>query len=454
MTGLSAAGAMRLLDELNARGSWPRERLIEHQRCTLREIVRHAAECSPYYREALPARARDDNVRLEELPTLSKQTLMREWDRIVTDPRLRLVDAERHLDGSASGEMHLGEYLVLATGGATGQRGVFVYGQAEFDACLAGCLRGLATMGISAGTRLAAIGSPSPAHLTNQVFGVLRAGRTDAPRLTVTMPLDELVSALNACQPEAIIAYATLVQFLADEQRAGRLRVAPRIVVSTSEVLAEGTRRLVEDVWGVRIHNAYASTEAGMMATECGQHCGLQVWEDMLIFEVVDEHNGPVPPGVPGHKVLLTNLWNRVQPLIRYELADTVTLAAGANPTGGPFARIADVQGRTADILRLPGAAGGTVSVHPIHLCMPFTRMPEVRQYQFHPGDDQIRVTLVLAPQAPSDVIERIRAELTEAIKTAGGIPPPLHIEAVDSIPRLGSGAKLTLVRPGACTPV
>jgi phenylacetate-coenzyme A ligase PaaK-like adenylate-forming protein len=51
---------------------------------------------------------------------------------------------------------------------------------------------------------------------------------------------------------------------------------------------------------------------------------------------------------------LVTNLVNRTQPLIRYELSDLVTLAEGPKPTGWPFRRIAAVEGRSDDILHLP----------------------------------------------------------------------------------------------------
>lgn len=47
---------------------------------------------------------------------------------------------------------------------------------------------------------------------------------------------------------------------------------------------------------------------------------------DWVLLEPVDERHRPTPPGVPSHTVLLTNLANRVQPLIRYDLGDSVTL--------------------------------------------------------------------------------------------------------------------------------
>jgi phenylacetate-coenzyme A ligase PaaK-like adenylate-forming protein len=51
------------------------------------------------------------------------------------------------------------------------------------------------------------------------------------------------------------------------------------------------------------------------------------------VVEVIDEHDRPLPDGQPGYKVLLTSLVNWALPLIRYELADSVTVAAGADPS-------------------------------------------------------------------------------------------------------------------------
>ena len=90
-----------LVGELLARRTWSRDRLVAHVSDALRALLRHAVSTSPYYRETLGPRAGEGEIVLEELPTLPKQTLMEEWDRIVTDPRLRLGDAERFLEGRA-----------------------------------------------------------------------------------------------------------------------------------------------------------------------------------------------------------------------------------------------------------------------------------------------------------------------------------------------------------------
>jgi len=87
---------------------------------------------------------------------------MAEFDRIVTDRRLRLANAERHLAGERAGEPLFGEYRVVASGGTTGVRGVVVYDQPAWEVAVASILRLMKVQGISADTRVLGIGSPTP----------------------------------------------------------------------------------------------------------------------------------------------------------------------------------------------------------------------------------------------------------------------------------------------------
>jgi phenylacetate-coenzyme A ligase PaaK-like adenylate-forming protein len=108
-------------------------------------------------------------VRLEQLPTLPKETLVEEFDRIVTDPRLRLVDLENHLEGTNS-DLFLDRYRAFSTSGTTGVRALVVYGEEELRSWVAVSLRVFARVGITQQTRLVAIGAPNPLHITKQLF--------------------------------------------------------------------------------------------------------------------------------------------------------------------------------------------------------------------------------------------------------------------------------------------
>jgi hypothetical protein len=115
-------------------------------------------------------------VPLQELPTLPKATLMDNFDRIIIDPRLRRAELEAHVSGPDAGRPHLGRYRVFSNAGTTGVRELFVEDADEFGVWIGTSLRGLAGWGLAPGTRLAGIGSPSPLHISNQVYAVLLAG--------------------------------------------------------------------------------------------------------------------------------------------------------------------------------------------------------------------------------------------------------------------------------------
>jgi phenylacetate-CoA ligase len=428
------------------RDRWPRERLLAYQRRRLREIVQHAVAHSPYYRQVIGAAGKGD-IDLQRLPVLTKTTLITEFDQIVTDSRLRLAEAERHLAGERAGEPLLGEYRVVGSGGTTGQRGIVVYDQPAWEVAVASLPRVLAVQGVSGDSRVLGIGAPTPLHMTNRLFAELRMRRTGVPRLAVTTPLPEVVAALNAYQPEVLITYPSFIRRLAEEQTAGRLRIAPRQFASTAETLTQNVRDLAREVWGVAVLSIYGATEANVIGMECPWTNGVHVAEDLLVVEVVDENDRPVPPGTAGHKVLVTTLFNRTLPFIRYELSDIAVIADGPCPCGRPHLRLASLQGRREDVLTLPGRNGGRVSVHALQLQAPLLRIPAIRQYQVSPQPGSLLVRVVLRDVASaSDVLPVAKRAIALELDRLGATVEALTVDAVDEIRRAGNGAKEKLV--------
>ncbi len=425
---------------LGARDRWAREELLAYQRGRLRALLAHAVARSPYYRDALGADAADRP--LADLPTLSKATLMAHFDSIVCDPRLRLAQLEAHLAGRDPSRSFLGAYRVATTSGTSGMRALVAFTHQEAGTWRAASARAAARAGIRLGPRLAAIGSPSPVHLTRQVLGTPGSARP----LSAATPIPDLVAALNAQQPESLIGAAGLWGLLADEQLAGRLHIAPRAAAFGSAALTPDLRRRVRAAWGIEPVSIYAATEAPIIASSTPTHPELELAEDVVVVEVVDEHDRPVRPGVPGAKVLVTNLVGLAQPLIRYELTDAVTESGRPNPAGRPWRCIASVDGRTADILHLPGRDGATVPVHPSVLESAVAPFPDVSQYAFVHDARGLHTQVVLAPGASADVSDRLRRAIVAAVGSTGAVPPPVDVEPVPSLHRQ-PGGKLRLVR-------
>jgi phenylacetate-coenzyme A ligase PaaK-like adenylate-forming protein len=130
-----------LAGEQLARDRWSRDRLLAFQAERLRALIGHAVAASPYHRDLLGPDAAGGDVPLQELPTLSKATLMDNFDRVVTDPRLRRAELEAHLAGPAPDRPYLGRYRLFSTAGTTGLRGLFVDDLDELAVWLGTCLR-------------------------------------------------------------------------------------------------------------------------------------------------------------------------------------------------------------------------------------------------------------------------------------------------------------------------
>ena len=102
--------------------------------------------------------------------------------------------------------------------------------------------------------------------------------------------------------------------------------------------------------------NIYGTTE-GLWGVDCEHHEGIHFFEDMTLLENVDADNRSVPPGEPGARLLLTGLHNLVQPIIRLEVSDVVTLDPDPCPCGRTLVRTRAIEGRGDDVLRLPARA-------------------------------------------------------------------------------------------------
>lgn len=232
--------------ELMTRDRWTREELLGFQGERVQALVAHAVTNSPYYREALGTDAAERP--LSELATLPKATMMAEFDRVVADPRLRLADLQAHLASPDPSQSFLGAYRVATTSGTTGRRSIVAFTHDEAAAWRAVSARPMMRIGVMPGPRFAALGSPSPVHVTKQV---LVPPGVPIPPISAATPISELVAALNAQQPEVLVGAVGVWRALAEEQIADRLRIAPRAAFFSSEAVTADVRRRVREAWGL-----------------------------------------------------------------------------------------------------------------------------------------------------------------------------------------------------------
>jgi phenylacetate-coenzyme A ligase PaaK-like adenylate-forming protein len=428
------------------RERWSRERMREHHSSAVDALVRDAAERSPFYRARFAGLIGDGRVELAALPTLDKATLMKNLDDALCDARLRGRDlAARLLDE----EPLLGEHRVMASSGSTGTPSLYVYSRTDWTGVLALFFRYGELCGIRPRLprlRVAAIGAPSLASMTQRIAQSVDIGLHRVLRLAVTDPLPRLVDALNAFSPEALNAYPSIAGLLADEQLAGRLRISPGIVSTSSELCTAETTERIERAFGVRPFNMYATTE-GLWGVDCDHHDGIHLFEDWCVVENVDQMGRPVPDGEPGERLLVTNLFNRTLPLIRFEVSDLVAIDPSCCECGRTLRRLHAVRGRLDEVIHLPGARGEPVSVHPTQFSL-VAADPAVREFQVVQRGTLLVLRLALRDDAAPSTASRLTHAVAERLGALGVERPVVEAETVGAIERTAAG-KLRLVVTG-----
>ena len=166
------------------------------------------------------------------------------------------------------------------------------------------------------------------------------------------------------------------METLAREQQAGRLHIHPVLINAAGETLTTAKRHLIGETFGCRVGNYYGSSEAVGLTYECAAQ-RLHVNSDWYIVEPVDEHHRAVPPGQLSDGVLVTNLANRIQPIIRYQMGDRVVIDPHPCSCGSPFPAI-DVVGRTDDILTFQTPQGESLHILPLAIATAAEETPGV----------------------------------------------------------------------------
>jgi phenylacetate-coenzyme A ligase PaaK-like adenylate-forming protein len=431
--------------------SWSTERIEAAQRDGLRRLLVHAVAHSPFHRQRLAGidAASVEPDGLAGLPVMTKTDMMAAIGDVFTDRRLTAGAIEQALAATGSEPIPvLSRYMALATGGSTGQRGVIVFDPAATASFILSIIRSLlarlhAVGGIPpGGLPMAMVGAGSAVHATGAAAAETIGPDTPLRILPVpvTLPWQETVDRLNTLQAPGLIGYASALARLAGEKRAHRLHIAPKMIISTGETLLPEMGTEIAAAFGVPVINSFASTE-GLMGSSMPGGDVLMFNSDMCIIELVDAGNRPVGPGVPSAKVLVTNLYNLTQPLIRYELADSfVRVPAGS----GPGHLVARVQGRADEVFHYQ-----TGDLHPHVVRSVMVQSPEVTDYQVRQTRTGIEASIVAAGSAGPDAL---RHRLSEALAHGGLSQPDVTVRVVGDLALNAGSGKLRRFIPLAQT--
>lgn len=365
MKTISYSDAAKLVEEGR---NLPREERLKIQKERLRTLVDYVKEKSPYFKELY--KDLKNEFSLEDLPPTHKSTLLENYDQWVTDPDLKKETVLKYLDRNVSDNtLLLGKYSALKTSGSTGNPLPMV--RDDYHNKVHGALVNLRLMhGFDSDIlnpskhRIATVIHTSPgASSYNGYLRALAAFPNYAHNmiaLSVLEDIDSVVKKLNEFKPDVMTGYASSLLLLAKEKKEGRLDIDLKMIANSAELLTDEAYKELTEAFGCPVINNYCMTEGGEIAMANGSP-EMLLNEDWVIVEPVDKDLNPVEnPDEFSEGILITDLSNFVQPIIRYHVGDRVKIMPPEDKTSLPELKI---EGRTCEPFTLGGKQFTTVTL-------------------------------------------------------------------------------------------
>ena len=414
--------------------------LRRYQARRARGVVAYAIRHAPFYAAHW---AGCDRSHWRHLPPVGKALMMAHFGTFNTRGIAReeamevALRAERTRDFAPTLP---GGVTVGLSSGTSGYRGLFLASPAETAAWAGTALARVLHRVPRRGYRVAFF-----LRSNSNLYEKVGASRRVAFRwFDLMTPLDEAVAALNEFAPHLLVGPPSLLGMLADARREGTLRIAPERLVSVAEVLEPQERARLEAAFGVPAHQVYQCTE-GFLAATCPAG-RLHVQEDVvaLQYEAVDSADpSRVTP-------VVTDLWRRTQPIVRYRLGDVLRLSdERACSCGCDWQVIEAIEGRCDDVCRFVLPDGTLRPFFPDTIrrlvLLADDRIRDYAAEQERPG--HLRVYLDVAEDADFDAVARaVRASAEATVVGQYGCRPPC-VEVERGLPPAAPGAKRRRVR-------
>jgi phenylacetate-CoA ligase len=419
----------------------------------LQRLLRYVLQYSKFYQAYYNSHGINinniENISLADLPPISKQMMMDHYDDVVCDRFLKRRNIEEFLSHSKDPrEKYHHIYTVIHTSGSCGAISLFVYGPEDWAVIKA--------------LVVARVLKPKPHFLRRLRVSFIGATdghyagvslASDVPRalgrflpLSINSPLETIDQKGNAFYPDALSGYASGIHLLAQEQLKGKMTIRPERIICTSDPLTSEMRNTITQAFGKEPVNFYAGSESLTMAVQCQGHDNLHLFTDWHMFEAVDDDLQPVAAGTPGN-LLLTNLYNYTQPLIRYQMHDEIVMNQQPCDCGSPFPTMRNLAGRQEEFLWFDTADGKRDYLHPIVLVELF--VAGLKKFQvIQTGRNKMLMKVILDGHQ-AGVLAAIRRRMHEIFCGKKlDTTVKLKLEVVEEIPNDPKTGKYKLIIP------
>lgn len=304
------------------------------------------------------------STRLHDLPCMDKAQMMADFGGYNTQG----VGLEMAMPLALAAEQSrdfsplLGELTVGLSSGTSGHRGLFLVSPAE-RLRWAGILLARALPPSLLGRLLSPWQPPLRVafflRANSNLYTTLNSRRIDFQFFDLLDGVAPALPRLQACQPDVLVAPATVLGALAREALAGNLTIRPHRVISVAEVLEHNDAALVLAAFAQPTHQLYQATE-GFLGYTC-EAGTLHLNESFVHIEPewLDTAHTRFQP-------IITDFSRHTQLIVRYRLNDVLRIGPLPCACGRAERAIAAVEGRSDEVLWLPHQQGGQpVAIYP-----------------------------------------------------------------------------------------
>ncbi len=401
------------------------EEIIHNQSILFCALLKHASQCCPYYKKIIQDYGIDLNnftgiTDLNKLPVLNKDIIRSNFDSLIST-------------------LHRDVIWTKSTGGSTGQPLHFAYTQESYEWRVAMSKRGYTWAGALPGAKQAYIWGVQLGKLGRiQQLKERFHHFVDRQLYFNCFDFDEkamtqCLSGLNLFKPAAVVGYTNplynLALFIGDNSK---IKFAPQGVICAAEKVHPYQREVIERVFGAKVFNTYGSREFMLIAAECEKHEGLHISAENLIVEIIKEDGTTAKEGETG-RIIVTDLHNYGMPFIRYEIGDLGVATSKICSCGRGLPLIADVVGRSLDVIRTPEGKIVPGEFFP-HLMKDFSDIARFQVLQ--EKLDHLVIKLVPTTELSEATKKRIDSE----VRTVVGPTMVIKYEIVSDIPLTATG--------------
>jgi phenylacetate-CoA ligase len=254
----------------------------------------------------------------------------------------------------------------------------------------------------------------------------------------------KLVNVLRCINPDVLCTFPSILSLLANSDVS---EIRPRLIFTQGETVTQDYRDTVKKAFNRELLDTYGSVEFEFLAFECNTHRGLHMITDGAYIEFIDENGECVAPREEG-EIIVTGLYNRVMPLIRYRIGDAGIPTNEKCPCGRSWPLIKSILGRMNDYLILP--SGRKISFWNLYYPHLYNELKKneffLTQYQIiQDRKDRIIFKLIKGREFDLKIAENIKTNL-EAYFAAHQEDMKVIMQFVDEIPQERTGKRRWLI--------